>query len=480
MVGWTLRIGLLGCLLGSAGCTSLAPRDSAAWRADVVARTGQVVPFGASGEGRPAPGDDLVASELTQDAAVHLALAHSPRLRALLAELHVADAERRLAALPANPEIDLGVRWPLSGGASILDVGIVQNVLDLVLLPLRGRLADGGYEMARLRLTRDVVDLVSDTRLAWIDAVVTTMRAKQAGDVAETADLAAEYAKRLVAAGTMAGSEASSRQTWAADAAVEAAQADESATIARRRLAMVLGFTSLAELPPLPAALPELPTGNVAGEGATAGDPVDFAALATAKSLDLALADARLAHARQLGKLTRATPAGDHLGAGAAAERDGDWSVGPSLAFELPIVPGRQRARRDRDAGTLQRLQAERDDVAGRVLAAADMAGTRLAGARHLEAMLAERVQALAAADRQQTHQEYNAMLVSAFDLLQAHGRELAANQRVTAARGAYWRARVEADRLLAGSLSGAASLVDTAASPGGSAGSAPAAADSH
>src|SRR5262245_31771733 len=79
----------------------------------------------------------LAAEELELDSAVELALLGNRRLQALYAELGFAQADVLAAARLPNPVFHGELRFPDGGGVTALDLGIEQNFLALLWMPLK-------------------------------------------------------------------------------------------------------------------------------------------------------------------------------------------------------------------------------------------------------------------------------------------------------------------------------------------------------
>ena len=80
----------------------------------------------------------ILASELSLDDVVNIALVNNKTLKAHYDNLGIAQAQRVQAALLKNPIFSFSLRCEnLVDAASIIESGIVQNFLDILLKPLK-------------------------------------------------------------------------------------------------------------------------------------------------------------------------------------------------------------------------------------------------------------------------------------------------------------------------------------------------------
>src|SRR5438128_553857 len=132
----------------------------------VADRTGQSVEWRRGPEADRAVADLVsrtLAHELTPDDAVALALLNNHGLRATLEELGIARADLVQAGLIRNPVLDLSARFPdRSPRGPNVEISISQDVLDLLMIPARKRLASAQFEAAKSRVANAVVNLAAD------------------------------------------------------------------------------------------------------------------------------------------------------------------------------------------------------------------------------------------------------------------------------------------------------------------------------
>ena len=200
----------------------------------------------------------LLETPLSMDQAVQLALANSPAVQALLAQswadLAAADQAGRLA----NPLFSFG-RTRINGElelARLLSFGL----LDILTLPQRQTISRNQVAQAKLQLSANVVDQVSQVRQAWVRAVAARETLGYANQVNRTAQASADLAKRMQQVGNFTRLQRAREHVFYADAAAQLAVAQHADIAAREELIRQLGLSDsqTAQLK-LPDRLPDLP-----------------------------------------------------------------------------------------------------------------------------------------------------------------------------------------------------------------------------
>jgi cobalt-zinc-cadmium efflux system outer membrane protein len=231
-------------LIGVTGCATIRPRAGF----DDVERlmasrtSGQVAwKDGADGavEERVR---ELLASELTPDAAVQLALLNSPALLATYERLGIAQADLVQAGLLPNPVIHASVRFAVSGPGPGAELSLLQDVIGMLVIPLRKRVAAAEFEVAKLEVAQTVIDLVTDVKAAFYALQGAQQMVELRRIVAETTQLSADIARRQHEAGNVTDLDLANEQTLAAQAKIDLAQAEAEALAGREELNALLGL----------------------------------------------------------------------------------------------------------------------------------------------------------------------------------------------------------------------------------------------
>jgi cobalt-zinc-cadmium efflux system outer membrane protein len=424
-----------------AACASVDARralDRGRVSSEVEARTGFELEATSADEAR-----ELLEAELGPDEAVRVALALDPQVRAHLAELDAASAARVQAGLLRNPLLQLSATAFARG--TEFEIGVAQPLFELFALDARRDTADARNEALRARTARELVRLVYDVRRAWWEArfeerVLEVVRERS---VAEEA--ANRLARELYAAGNVTEGFAAESDEGAAAARAALADAERRARESRARLAQRMGVPASAASLRISAeseaaALTEL----------SQGDPLRASLEA---SLDLRELRAEVAARARSAGIADWNVWFDPSSARVAARReDGRDGVGAALSTPLPIFDtgsaARATARFELDAAAerLERLELDVESAAQRIRESYEAHRTRA------ELERGERL----SSSRRAVHavlQQYNAMQVGVFDVLEARREELEVALDALQSERDARRALLQLQELLAGSL---------------------------
>ena len=390
--------------------------------------------------------DDFVGDgTLDAEEAVRLALLNNADLQAELDTIGIASAELLQASLLPNPILNASVRFADEG--EIIELGIAQNVLQLLLIPGRRGQATEALAMTEAEVAAAVLDLASQTRMAYRQYQAQLARVELYENVVDATYLAADMARRLREAGNVIELDVLQEQVLYSNARLMLAEAQGEAIRRREALCALLGVWGPAAdewtVPPrLPAAEP------------LGVDPATLVPDVVAASLDLEAQRRQINMiARQAGIRSFETLVPDvEIGVDAERETSGEWSVGPAGAVGIPIfnfgkgVRAEYRARlsqaMNRYTATAVRLRAE-------TRSAYTSAATTANTTRYLqEVLLPQRSQLT-----QQTQLQFNAMQLGVFQLLQAKRNEIETAERYLSALEDHWSARIRLETLRMGRM---------------------------
>ena len=396
--------------------------------------------------------DALLADELTANAAVQVALLNNDGLQATYESLSVAQADLVQAGLLLNPVFDAQVRFAEGGGGTGLDLGIVQDFLDVFQIPLRKRVAAASFEGVKARVAGEVIDLAAETRRTYYELVAALQTIELRQTVVDAYAASYDIARRLRGAGNITDLQLARERAQYEQSKLDLASAETLATVRRQQLAALMGvWGERGAAWRVPARLPE-PAGD------DLPDPASLEATAVANSLDLGvIRQQAFAEAERLGMSAGLTFLNrSELAAGAVAERepDGEWSVGPAVAVPIPLFDtgrvGVERARALVNAANRRYRQAAVELRAGVRAAAAQLTNARAQAEYYRKVLLPIRQTVV-----DQTQLEYNAMLIGAFELLQARRDQVEAAAAYIDALATYWQARTALEQILAGRSGG-------------------------
>ncbi|UUZ68971.1 TolC family protein [Polaromonas sp. P2-4] len=210
------------------------------------------------GQARARLSSELLAKPLSMDDAVQLALANSPAVQTLLAQSWADMAQANQAGRIANPLFT----FERTTFGSELELGRLLSfgLLDLLTLPQRQVISRSQVAQAKVQLSANVVEQVTQVRQAWVRAVAAQQTLHYANQVNSTAQASAELARRMQQVGNFTKLQRARQQVFYADSAAQLASAQHAATAAREELTRQLGLTDAqAGQLKLPERLPDLP-----------------------------------------------------------------------------------------------------------------------------------------------------------------------------------------------------------------------------
>jgi cobalt-zinc-cadmium efflux system outer membrane protein len=301
----------------------------------IAAATGNAdaIQFDVVGGQVDVPLDDAA---LSLPAAVERALRHDPELQAALARVRTALAEANQARLLPNPVLSVAVRFPEAGvGKPVIDAGLAADLLSLVQLPGRVSAADNRLRAASAEAMKTALDLLAEVQERY--ASVQALDA-QAGVLEERHTLIqrlVDQAKARVQAGESGQLDVLTLQAERVGIEADLIQRSTERRQERLKLARLIGHPSsnaawkISPWQPLPEVLatesqcisialrsrPEVEAAR--WELAARGDEVGLAQLAWL----------------------------DGAQVGVDSERDGPWTVGPSISAPLPFMDWGQQKR---------------------------------------------------------------------------------------------------------------------------------------
>lgn len=409
---------------------------------------------------------EMLQKELSAEEAVQVALLNNRSLQATYADLGVAQAEVVRAGLLKNPVFDGDLKFSADGGGTKVELAVAQDFLDVLMIPLRKRVAETAFEAAKLRVTGAVLDLAGRTRTAFYAHQAAEQVLELRRTVAAATGASYDLAQRLRKAGNITELDLAQERALHEQAKLDVAQGEAAVLDTRERLNVLMGLWGPDVAWKAVTRLPDLPADGDVTDGVERR--------AVERSLDLAVARNEVeAAARSLGirRSFGLLPEAE-LGAAAERENEGGWSAGPSVSLPIPLfdqgqtasaTAGAELARaRERFAATAVEVRSAARAGRNRVLAARARADYY----RHVILPLRRQI-------TEQTQLQFNAMQVGAFQLLQAKRDEVQAGVAYIEALRDYWVARGDLNQITSGRMadSGQAPMTFTTSASSGSTG---------
>ncbi|MBV8501593.1 MAG: TolC family protein [Paucibacter sp.] len=392
---------------------------------------------------------ELLGAPLSADAAVELALLNNRSLQAQLGNLGIAGAELVRAGRLRNPLVSLG--RVAGGGALEIDRSVMFDLLGLLTLPARTKLAEQRFERAQYQAAGEAVATAAQAREAFFDAVAAAQLATYAQQVKEAADATSELARGMAQAGNLSRLDQMREQAFYADASADLTRAQQQALAARERLLRALGLGDRPSALLLPERLPDLPE--------QPSRIMDAEQAALDQRLDVQMARRETeALALELG-LTRATAFVDDINAGwqSKSQHGSPPERGAEVQFSIPLFDFGGAARAQAKAQYLQSVN--------RTAAIANNARSQLResdaayrNAYELARRYRDEVVPLRKRISDETLLRYNGMLIDVFQLLADAREQVASVTASVKASRDYWLAESRMQSALAGAVSASGS----------------------
>lgn len=458
---WRARCAPLFTLLLFAGCASIPDdRGLSDIQAQLNERGGAQLPSLDATDHAQQVAELLNHSPLTMDDAVRIALIANPKLRSEYAKLGLSGAEVYSAGRLSNPTFSASIMF--GGDGNKTTFGLAQSFTDLLLLPMRSRLAQGEFERAKVAMGGELINFTADVEIAYYRLVGATQVARMRAAVAQATATSSALAQRFADAGTMRALDLAQTQVEAEQAQLDALVAQADVATARAALNQLMGLDAsrnewtIAEQLPAPATAED--------ELATLQTLADNSRLdLNAARREVALLEDALGVARNTRLLGGGQ--GGEIGIETEREPDGSRLTGPNLSLQLPLFhQGQDSVLRARSQ--LEMSRAVRDSLQVEVSNAVQLAHARVASTRTATLRYQQVVIPLRESIVKHTQRDANFMLIGQFDLIRAKQLEYETYQKALEAARDYWLARVELTRAVGSRLPSAVQIQTPSVAP--------------
>ncbi len=388
----------------------------------------------------------LLASPLSVDAAVTIALINNKGLQAAYNELGIADTIRVQSSLPPNPAFSISrISTPVE-----LDIErkIVADVLALATLPARAEIAADRFRQAQLDAADETLRVGLDTRRNYYRAVASRQVLAFLGQASSAAETSAKLATELGKTGAMNKLDQAREQSFYLELSAQLATADQQAASDREALVRSLGlwgrdlgFTLPKTLPALPKRPKNLPAIEV--EAVRRRVDLQIARIevdALAKSYGLTSAT-RFINLLDVAGISRTQrEAGGIRGSGGGVEID----------FQVPLFDfGEVQLRQAGEAymRAVNRLTEKAVNVRSQARDAYRTYRSRYDIAMHYR----DRILPLREVITNETMLRYGAMQIDVFSLLTEARQRIAVNVAAIEAQRDFWLASANLDAAVVG-----------------------------
>lgn len=436
----------IAVLLVLSGCATLAPQMGfKEVNEKFSARTGQHLYWNTGTEEDRKVEEEfkkLLFSELHADTAIQIALLNNKELQSTYQSLGIAQAELVHAGLFPNPVFNGEIRFP-DGGTNV-EFSVVQSFIKIFEIPLRKKMAESEFEAAKLDVIEKALSLAYDVKKTFYEYQASEQLLELSTTALAAFDASKELAVRLHNAGNINDLDLAQEQFNYESLRIENAIHEEKVVTAREELNSLMGLQAEQLNWKASARLPEPETFK------EPPDPIEK--MAVSSNLALAKAQQRLLTlSSTLSVAEKFRIFGDsEIGLSGTKEAESEWGFGPAFSFPLPVFSQGQAEIFRTNAALQQQyqltidLQTKIQSRARALLKRVRSAESRLAGYRKTLLPLQAKLFS-------ETQKQYNAMLVSAFQLLAAKQMQLKTAKDYISTLNAYWLVRTEIESLLSG-----------------------------
>ncbi len=389
----------------------------------------------------------LLKKPLTVNRAVQIALLNNRDLLATFEDVGVSAADLREAGMWKNPSFDLSVRFPdRPPSGSNWEEAVAFDLLDLLMIPLRKRVAADQLAAVQLRVADETVRLVAEVKAAIYGLQGDGALLAHRRTIAEIQNVAVDLSQRQHEAGNITDLALAQQQAAYNAARLELAMAENDQREHREKVNRLLSLWGGDTGWKIAGGLPPLPESDVPLRG--------LESLAVAQRLDLGAAHLELAGVVRALGLTKSYRYIGALEFGIDTERDTDRSnlTGPTLRLELPLF-NQGQARIAKGQAELRRAERKLESLAIGIRSEVRALHDKLAALREAARFFENEVVPTRRAITAGMLLHYNGMLVGNYELFLTRAEQIQAEHKAIETLRDYWVTRAELERAVGGNL---------------------------
>lgn len=385
---------------------------------------------------------ELLASPLTVDDAVQVALLNNRGLQASFYELGISESDFVQAGRLPNPGFSFS--RTRQGSEIEIDRSLSFNIAHLLTMPLTRQMEQRRFEQTKREVTMQMLSLAAETRKAYYMAVAADQTMLYMQQVKKAADAGAELAGRLAQAGNYNKLQQAREQGFFAEAALNLARAEQAQTRSKEKLTRLMGLWGPQTAFTLPLRLPDLPK--------KPDDMTNVEQLAMTQRLDVQAARLSTEQlAKNLG-LSKATRFINVLEVGAIRNTFNDQPIqkGYSVTLELPLFDWSGARVAKAEALYMQSINRTAE-IAINARSEVREAYLGYRSSYDIAMHYQNEIVPLKKRVSEENQLRYNGMLIGVFDLLaDARSQIASVNSAIEASRD-FWIAQADLEMVLLG-----------------------------
>ncbi|GAB4236533.1 MAG: TolC family protein [Chlamydiales bacterium] len=382
---------------------------------------------------------------LTFEDMVQITLLNNYKLQAAYQLLGVAQAQVVQAHLLKNPLFGLSLRYEnLVKGANIIEMGLVQNILDILLKPVKIRLARIEREQVKQEIAGLVIETIAEAKMAYIHYQTSRHILDMKKQLLEAAEASFDGAKRLRQAGNLTELFLVQQQSLYEEIKIDVSEWESIVYSARQDLNTLMGLWGCFTHWEAAGSLPEVT------EVQYDLDEVERCALENSLNLQIKKEEIRATAARYKIQTAETVFPEMFLGPDSEKEADNTWYVGPAISLAIPIFDT-GKARISEGHFEVARLCNEYIDLAINIRASARKLAFNLNQSYFQYDWFEKALIPISETTTTQALLQVNAMQIGVFELLDMKKKEIMTKQRAFSYYEMFWRNKAELERLISG-----------------------------
>lgn len=392
--------------------------------------------------------EELLEKELNENSAVAIALLNNRTLQAFYESLGIAKAGLSQAGLLKNPIFSFSNRFSTTSGVTdLIDMSLIQNFLEILLIPLKKKMAHAELEATKALVMTKVLDVIAETKISFYTLVAANETWHLKKQILLATELSYTASQKLFDAGNMRALDVSMQKSFYENAKLEVASWEIAVLQAREKLNILMGLWGCGIEWEFCSQFHQIPK-----------QEENFCTIendAIMNSIDLRVSyNELLAIAAGFG-IDTSKLIFPQLDIGVSAEReDSLWYVGPAFNLAIPFFDFGQANSAKAESTILQKWN-EYTALAIEIRSKARSARFTLLNAFRQAEYLKKVIVPLSEQITHETLLQHNAMQIGVFELLLAKQREIEDQIQFIHRQREYWISKVELQTLLNGHIFG-------------------------